>query len=89
MKHTKYKTIQFDDEHHVLRRRITGNVTDKNINNINKVISSRSKIYKCDHNFSSSRKQYEGCGCLRSENWIMNKVDDSSIDVIVILSYNN
>jgi hypothetical protein len=30
MKHTKYKTIQFDDEHHVLRRRITGNVTEKN-----------------------------------------------------------
>ena len=57
MKHTKYKTIQFDDEHHVLRRRITGNVTEKNINNINKVISSRSKIYKFTH-CGSDERQY-------------------------------
>lgn len=89
MKTNKYKTIIFDDEHHVLRRRINGNVTEKNINNIKNVLKSRSKKFDCDHNLSSSRRQHERCGCLKSEQWNINKVDVSSVDIIVILSYNN
>lgn len=89
MKDSKYKTIQFDDASHVLCRRISGNVSEKNINNIKKVLNSRSKKFDCDHNLSSSRRQYERCGCLKSENWIMNKVDDSTVDIIVVMSYNN
>lgn len=88
-KKPKYMTIQFDDEFHMLRRRITGKLSEKNINNIQEILKSRSKKFNCDHNLSSSRRQYERCGCLKSEHWIMNKVDDSSVDIIVVLSYNN
>lgn len=89
MKKNKYKTIQFDDTHHVLSRRITGNLSEKNINNLKSILNSRSNKFECDHNLSSSRRQYENCGCLKSETWIMNKVDDSSVDIIVIMNYNN
>jgi hypothetical protein len=89
MKANKYKTIMFDDDCHVLRRTITGNVSEKNTNNIKSILKSRSKKFNCDHGLSSLRRQYERCGCLKAEHWSINKVDESSIDIIVILSYND
>lgn len=77
----KYKTKEFDDQVHVMVRRLTGNVTLGHLNNVNRILKNRTSSHQCGHTT-------ERCGCLKGEIWRVSQFNENFIEIQVIYQYN-